>query len=246
MYDTIRALYEKDLKVPHNDFCRHTCDARHKVPILPWHIGSEYRKSDQRLVILREPHRSDQRMRKLESGIKDPRELADRLFRTESKAIWSYLRAFLERVHGSADEGWERIVLTSAVKCTNVGRNNPTARRTTQRMRESCIREVGMIRRELKRLRPTHLVAILDASYDDYLDDLRWAGDQAWWNLMQPDNKAECGKSTVAWFERELIGRGGRVRFLRVGPPQGKPRDAYVELLARWLAVGELPAVSTA
>lgn len=241
MYQALIKLFERKLDLPRHAVCRTQCDAKSKIAQLPWHVGEKFRKSRRRLVIVRDTHRSDQRASKLKSGLRDPRDLADRLFANENKANWSYLREFLARIHDSAEEGWAAVALTSVVKCTNVGRNNPRARRSTQKMRDSCIRSIGVIGRELKILKPTHVIAILDASYDNHLDDLRWAGDQVWWDLTARDNTIPCGKAKIPWFERELVGLSGRVRFVRTAPPQGKPCEPYVHLLERWTTFGEPP-----
>jgi hypothetical protein len=238
VYKALAKLFERELELAKNDVCRQQCDAKSKIPQLPWYVGESYAKQDRRLVILRDTHRSDQRASKM-GGLRDPRELTERLLWNETKANWSYIYEFLELLHGDAEEGLDAVAMTSIVKCTNVGRNNPKARRSSEKMRESCIRTLGVIGKELELLAPTHVLAILDATYDPYLNDLRWAGDQVWWNLNAPDNTVKCGKVTMAWFERELVGLSGRVRFVRVAPPQGKPREPYLRRLHQWVTVGE-------
>ena len=124
MYKALTQLYDRELQLPKNDVCKHQCDAKSKIPQLPWFIGESYAKSDRRLVILRDTHRSDQRAGKI-SKLRDPRELTERLLWNDARAIWDYVYGFLELLHGDAEEGLDAVAMTSIVKCTNVGRGNP-------------------------------------------------------------------------------------------------------------------------
>ncbi len=235
MYKELTAIYESDLRIPHNEICTRFCDAKYKVPLLPWHIGKQYGASVPRIVFVGKPHREDLPTQRLTSGLQDGQALADTLFRTSTWAYWSYTREILAAVFGNTETGWEQVALTNIIKCTSVGRESGGADRTTSRMKDACIRNLGVIRAELRLLRPTHVIMYLGSSYDSYIKDMRWDERQAWRDLTAVSHVKECGGRPLKWYEKSLERSGSTTRFLRVGHPQGKPKKAYIGLLRDWL-----------
>ena len=238
LFERIARLYEEGLRVPASNVCRLRCDARDKRPLLPWHVGDHYESDPRRLVIVGKPHRDDLPTVERPAGTQDGRVLADRLFRTRPWPFWRYTREVLARVYGSGEEGWDRVVLTTIVKCTSARGGSEGIDETTSTMKVSCIREVGVLRRELEILKPRTLVLYTGRGYDDWLEYLCWSPAQRWQEVTGRLNMRDCGGIPMPWREGEIAGGEEPVRVLRLGHPQGKPMAAYVGMLHEWLTRG--------
>jgi len=235
LFERVTRLFEEELKVPHGNVCRLRCDARFKRPLLPWHIGDLYESDPRRLVIVGRPQRDDHESVARPAGTRDGRAAAERLYRTKPWPFWRYTREILARVYGSSDEGWRRVALTTIVKCANAGPRAGGGDATTRVMKESCIREAGVIREELAVLAPRTLLLYTGRDYDEWVDRLCWEYRQRWVDRGDRRRVVLCGHLPLPWWEGEIAGGARSVRVLRVGPPQGKPLDEYATRVAAWL-----------
>lgn len=235
LFQKIARLYEEDLRVPDNSVCRLRCDARVKRPLLPWHIGELYESDPRRVVLIGRPRVPVQAMGETAGGRRDGREAADRLYRTARQPFWRYARKALERVFGSAEEGWKRVALTTLVKCAGAGGGTEDADGASETMKTSCIREVGAIRWELAILNPGSIVICAGKGYDRWLDHLCWSPDQRWRDLSARSHVRVCGTVPIPWWEREIVGGRQPARLLRLDDPRGRPMKEYVEMLSDWL-----------
>jgi hypothetical protein len=235
LFERVTRLFEEELKVPHGNVCRLRCDARYKRPLLPWHIGDLYESDPLRLVIVGRPHRGDEPTVARPAGTHDGRATAERLFRTKPWPFWRYTREIMERVYGSPEEGWRRVVLTSIVKCTNAGPGAGGGDVTSRAMKESCIREAGVIREEMALLAPRTILLYTGRDYDEWVERLCWEYRQRWVDRGDRRDMVLCGNLPLPWWEGEITGGGVPVRVLRVGPPQGKPLADYTARVAGWI-----------
>jgi hypothetical protein len=232
----IAALYEDDLRIPSNNVCRLRCDARTKRPLLPWHVGDRFAEDPLRLVIIGKPHREDEPTVDRPGGTQDGRATADRLFRTKPWPFWRYTRELLRRLHGSEEEGWSRTALTTLVKCSNAKGGAEANDRTTPTMKACCIGDLGVVRQELAILEPRTVILYTGRPYDAWVKGLCWRRGQSWRDVTSMTHIRRCGDVPLPWWEGEMSGSGPRVRVLRLGHPQGKPLQAYVTLLTRWIS----------
>ena len=235
LFERVARLYEVDLRVPHANVCRLRCDARHKRPLLPWHIGDRYEDDPRRLVIVGRPHRDDETTKARPAGTQDGRGAAEIFFRTKPWPFWRYTREILGRVYGTSEEGWRRVVLTTIVKCANATTGRAGGGITSATMKESCIRQAGVLREELALLAPRTLVFLTGSGYDAWLRPLCWQYRQTWEDRTDQRKVVLCGGHPLAWWEAAITGAGPVVRVLRVGHPQGKPLQAYVARVAEWI-----------
>ena len=238
LFERVARLYEEDLRVPANNVCRLRCDARSKLPLLPWHVGDRYDSDPRRLVLVCRPHREEIKAGPRPSGILDGRDLADRLYRTKTWPFWRYTRALLDRVYGSESEGWDRVVLTTIVKCTKGGAGGEAVDETTATMKLCCIREVGVIGSELEILKPANVVLLTGRGYDLWLKHLCSAPGREWRDVTSRLHLVDCGGVPMPWWEARIVGRGKAARVLRLDHPHGKPLADYVGMVAAWLTRG--------
>ena len=246
LFTQVAALYEDDLRIPANNVCRLRCDARTKRPLLPWHIGRRFADDPHRLVIIGKPHREDEATADRPGGTQDGRATADRLYRSKPWPFWRYTRELLRRLHGTEEEGWSRVALTTIVKCSNATGGAEAADRTTRTMKDCCIGDLGVARKELAILAPRTVILYTGRDYDEWVPTLCWAKAQRWRNVTRPAHLVRCGTAPLHWWEGEIEGGETPVRVLRVGHPQGKPLADYTTRLARWVSGPAAAAAVTA
>ena len=69
---------------------------------------------------------------------------------------------------GAGADGWEKVALTNLLKC-NLGSTTDTSSTV---MKNFCLRDLGVFRRELQIIQPRKIVLYTGRAYDDYLEDL--------------------------------------------------------------------------
>jgi hypothetical protein len=236
LFERVARLFETDLRVPNGNVCRLRCDARFKRPLLPWHVGDLYESDPLRLVLVGRPPRQDEPALPRPAGTLDGRETSEALFRGKRWPFWLHTREILKRVYGSPEAGWRRLVLTSIVKCANSRMAGTTNDTTTRVMKESCLREAGVLREELAVLAPRTVVLFTGGGYDEWLDRLCWEYRQVWTDRGDRRRMVMCGNVPLLWWEASITGGAFPVRVLRVGHPQGRPVEVYAGQVAAWIA----------
>jgi hypothetical protein len=126
-------------------------------------------------------------------------------------------------------------VVTNIVKCSNVAAGEASHDSTSLRMCQSCISDLGVIRKELAIFDPLHIILYTGTSFDGWLDGLLWREDQNWVDHTPRDHRVSCGRKELAWWEREIRGDAASVRVLRVGHPERMKKENYTSSLAAWL-----------
>ena len=86
------------------------------------------------------------------------------LWNSRKWAFWSYTQAIAQQLFpGETLEGCrERIAMTNLVRCNH----SPTTDKTSDSMKRHCVLELQVFSREVKILRPTHIVLYTGNSYD--------------------------------------------------------------------------------
>ncbi len=221
-----------ELDLPQHQVCLN-CEAGIKSPLLPWHIGSEYGSTRDRLVFVGKTHRRAPG-EKLASGALDARKRAEELYTDVPWPYWSYTRDVLKTVYGDVAVGWERIALLNAVKCTST----QTSDKTSRQMATSCLSKVGVLGRELEILQPTMVVLYTWSFYKDLFENpfpdsakAKCIAIHTTWT-----NRVDCGRKQLGWWHRTFETKWcPQLHMLVVGHPERKKRKEYVPLLANWI-----------
>jgi hypothetical protein len=184
--------------------------------------------------VLGKSHRDDRPTLELPGGIQDGRATADELQAGSTWPYWSYIRQALERVYGDWRTGWKVVARSNLVKCTSVRKGMKSADVTTNTMRNQCMRELGVVRQELRLLKPDMLILLTGEDYDEYIpclssspaDGVRWLGDQG--------HKIPCGEKRLLTQEFTIELDSRTIFGLRLGHPERMKKNQYVAHLANW------------
>jgi hypothetical protein len=227
-------IFETDLQLLNNPICTQ-CDAILKKPILPWIVGDNFLNSKEKILFVGKPHRGTPG-EGFPSGILDSTKPHLDWLMDCSWPYWSYTREILSKLYGVKD-AWDYCSFTNIIKCTNVdvgGAGNPTTDQTTYKMAESCIKNLGVIFKEIEILKPNHIVFYTYQLYPDLLTDLPFA--QTITELTSQHNKVACGKKQLGWWTRTAQTKwNDNVKILVTGHPERMKKDAFTDLIADWI-----------
>lgn len=230
-----RPLFEKQLRLLKNQSCA-KCDAKIKHPLLPWLVGSDYWRTEERLLFVGKPHRGKPGDI-LRSGLIDPTNEVEGLVK-KHWPYWKYTKEIAERIFGSSDNLWDKVAFTNIIKCTNVRANKDsgTADRTSHVMAQCCIGDLKVVFHEIRRLEPRTIIFYTFSLYRELLRELpsEWALKSV--DVTSENKKVRCGKKQLHWWERSVVTTWhDHVRVLVVGHPERMAKKEYVELLANWI-----------
>lgn len=230
LFEQCRKLYEC-LDLLENSICRQ-CEAEIKAPLLPWHIGANYRDAEDKLVFVGKPHRG-RPGNELPSGALDARELATKLYFESRWPYWSYTKDILAEVYGDAETGWKRVVLLNAVKCTSTRSSDKTSFQAAA----SCLSNLKVLPRELSILKPTMVVFYTwhfhkELFVKPFLDKDCTGSSQ----VTPRKHKVPCKNKMIGWWHRTFQTNWcGNLPVLIVSHPERKGKTEYTSLLSEWI-----------
>ena len=100
---------------------------------------------------------------------------------------------------------------------------------TTGTMKDFCIRQLGVVRREIGIIQPTHIVCYTHTFYDDWLPDVF---DRM--TCLHSENRL-VGRKHMPWAEYVCDLDGAEIRLLRIGHPERMKREDYVSAVVDWI-----------
>lgn len=157
--------------------------------------------------------------------------IIDWLMNDCSWAYWSYTREIINKVFNN-DSGWDNIVFTNAVKCTNVD-GDGAADKSTDLMKHQCIDNLNVIFDEIRLAKPKHIVFY---TYDfcgaNLLSFPFSLGDEA---ITSRNTKILCGQKKLGWWTRKLKTTWGTVHVLVTNHPERKKKDEYINSIVDWV-----------
>ncbi len=192
-----------------------------------WFVGKAYEEQKKRILFIGKnargmPAKDYEENQNGKGFLEEFRYTRDGLW-DMSWAYWSYTRAICHELFGSL--GMEAIAFTNMVKCNG----SDTVDTTTDSMRNHCIYELRVIKKEIETIQPSHVVCYTGGYYDYWLADLF--------------DKLECteaihvpiGKKQMPFAEFDATSLGNSIRVLRIGHPERKQKDAYVSTVVKWV-----------
>jgi hypothetical protein len=230
--DFFRAVFEGELSLLSNKTCKQ-CDAILKYPILPWIVGDNFLKSKEKILFVGKPHRGTPG-EKLPSGILDPRAPHLNWLMNCSWPYWSYTKEILSKLYDTADP-WDYCSFTNIIKCTNVGgEGSPTNDETTYNMAKCCIKDLGVIFKEIEILKPQHIIFYTYSLYPEFLVNLPFSDSIK--EITNQNHKAKCGKKYLGWWSRVVKTTwSDDVKILVTGHPERMKKDDFVSLIINWI-----------
>ncbi|MBE6013772.1 MAG: hypothetical protein E7241_00190 [Lachnospiraceae bacterium] len=139
---------------------------------------------------------------------------------------WNYTGEIIREVYGSRDP--ELAAITNIVKCNN----SESVDKTSTSMKNNCIKELRVLNRELRIIKPTHVVFYTGWSYDSYIeyafDEVLVCGNVAATKII--------GQYDAPWREGRAIVDGQQMFFLRTCHPERKNKEDFVNAVADWVS----------
>ncbi len=234
IYEKLIDLYEKELKIPFNDFCS-DCDALHKAPLLPWVVGENYFTPEGRIYIAGKPHRvkSTEDWKLRNSMISDGRERGYEFFLEKKWAYWRYTRDLLNTVFGSIDEGWKHIAFSNIIKCSSSNKNDNTSRLCAKQ----CIVKNQVVIKEIELLQPRKIIFYTWSLFRHLFEEVPFAEDGTVINNTNINYRVRCGEKNMGWWDRSITAKWGeKVDFLILAHPERMNKVDYISRLSEWLS----------
>jgi len=243
--ELFRDLFETEMRLGVNADCE-TCDAGCKRPLLPWIVGDAFEASRDRLVFIGKPHRANPEAVVDHSPL-DPTwaavdwdesvtstpdvEMWEHLWNT-GWPYWRYTREICRELYGEDGEACRHIAMTNIIKCSS---SNSTDE-TTSTMMEICVDKLGVVWREIERLKATTLVFYTHGFNPPLPRTFPIAVEGRVKEITGSDYRVTCGMKALGWWEREFAAPwSDRVRSVVVGHPERKKKDDFVRMLVEWI-----------
>ena len=204
--------------------CKNSCDRKGlelQGPISAWCVGKNFYKNSYRVLFVGKTAR----------GIPGSAEThcynnftvsRDVLWYKRRWAYWNYTRLICKNVFG--DDSIENIAFINMVKC-NV---SATTDKNTSKMKDFCITQLGIIKEEIKIIKPAKIIFYTARDYDCYIrrrlfDDL----------TVKVDGQCQIGKMNMPWLE--AVSQTDGIQILRVGHPGYKTKVAFTDKISEWI-----------
>ena len=229
---TFAPLFEQRLDLLKNATCQ-TCnvDPDLKHPLIPWMLGSNFHKTQERIIFVGKPHRGKPGECR-QSGIIDPTQqvLGPDGFWNRKWAYWSYTRQIAENLYGT--DAAESICFSNLIKCTNTHDLD----KTTPEMAVGCIKTLGVIWKEIETIEARTAVFYTYRLYPTLLQEIPFALPGTVYEIKPYEYYVPCGKKRLHWWERSCETAWCKhFRLLVIGHPERMCKKAYVQLLSEWL-----------
>jgi hypothetical protein len=230
-----KSLFESEIKLLKNPICQR-CDAQIRQPLLPWLVGSRFNALAERILFVGKPHRGKPG-EVLPSGMIDPTELVTEDLWNEKWAYWSYTREIATNLFGP--KAAEFIALTNVIKCTNVGdrdSGSSSTDKTTFRMAECCIQELGVIWKKVEQLKPTTIIFYTHGLFPEMLKVVPIALADTIRDITPAGHLIPCRNKRLHWWDRTCATPWtSNLRILVIGHPERMARQEYVALVTNWI-----------
>ena len=214
-------LYEK-IKLGKNDVCAEChvqCDFSN--PIGCWVIGNNFYRNEKRILFIGKNARGNPG--NSTGTFNSTFEVAREYLWNQSWPYWSYTREVCKRLFH--DDTIENIAFTNIVKCND----SPDVDTTSERTKDSCINRLGVVRKEIELILPTHIIFYTAWDYDRYINGIFDSFE------VKLDTTRIAGKKNILWQESETTISDKNIHVLRTGHPERKKKEDFVDNIVGWV-----------
>ncbi len=192
-----------------------------------WFVGDAYCDQAKRILFIGKNARGipahDYEENQNEKGFLEEFRYSRTCLWNKSWAYWRYTKEICTELFGAL--GLEAVAFTNMVKCNG----SDTIDSTTDSMRDHCIFELKVIKKEIEVIKPTHIILFTGACYDYWLARLF--------------DQLECteatyipvGKKQMPFADFDARSQGRKIRVLRIGHPERKQKKAYIAAIVDWI-----------
>ena len=225
--EALLKLYKKD-QVGDCNICRKCRESNKKQcrsrPLSAWFVGQRFTEGDMRILFVGKNARGYfPNEDGVDDGINVVFSCRENLI-DKGWAYWNYMRAIINEYFG--DDDTEHVALTNMVKCNGSNAEDTT----TDAMKNYCIKELGVLRKEMSIIKPTHVVFCTGWYYDDYV---KFAFDSV--KMWDRNAVRKIGAKEQPWGAGVGIVDGREIQFLRVCHPERKKKVDFVNGVVEWI-----------
>ncbi len=196
-------------------------------PIGAWAVGKKFSQSNPRVLFVGKVSRGEDGV--LNDDFFCPFDFARELWKGYGAHFWNYTRDIVGKVFDdNSDNSIENIAITNIVKCNNsVGCDN-----TCEFTKSQCIANLGVIREEIRCIKPTHVIFYTGRFYDGYIRNNVFDKDSF---HIKRDTQVRNGNRKMPWMEAEATVMGQPVNILRTWHPERKNKEDFTLAISNWL-----------
>lgn len=243
LYDKVCKMYEQ-IGLGKNDICK-KCKPLNNTPVSIRIVGNKFAEDEYKVLFVGKTVWSNwskgedsdinkSKKYKYIDASKDswpPKEK----FLEKGKPFWRYTREIASKLYGgSPEKAVERIAVTNIIKCADSNKSQDTTRRS---VKENCIIELGVIRNEIKILKPKHIVFYTCTKYDDFIERLKFGGKQEMGEKLKFPRLYRKGQCPLHLWQINHYDRNGHIsmKWLRTSHPQGQKIERFVDIVVSWI-----------
>ena len=152
------------------------------------------------------------------------------LWNIKKWAYWSYTKEICNQVFGN-NLGIEAVAFTNMVKCNDSETSGTSTDTTTDSMKKYCIKELQVIKEEIKILNPTHIIFYTGNYYNDWIPGLF----ENYESKFTEESIKKIGEKNMPFVKYEWNFEDKKIKALRVGHPERMKKDAYILAVSEWI-----------
>ena len=192
-----------------------------------WFVGNAYEEQKKRILFIGKnargmPAKGYEENQNEKGFLDEFRYTRDGLWDV-SWSYWNYTRAICKELFGSL--GMEAVAFTNMVKCNG----SDTVDTTTESMKEYCIKDLGVVSKEIEIIKPTHIICYTHTYYDAWLP---FSFDRM--NCLKSEYKA-IGKKYMPYAEYDCELGSSKIKVLRIGHPERLNKEDYISTVVDWV-----------
>jgi len=194
-------------------------------PISLWQLGRDFGTSEYKVLFVGKTARGIPcKSLPVDDIFHDATKRADELF-VGRYHYWSYTNAICKSLYG--DDAWEKIAFTNLVKCNA----SDDIDKTDYETKENCIIRNKIFLNELIIINPSTIIFYTGYDYDEFLKELFKE-----YNLVNVAYTSKpVGAKNLPWWEFTITINSKIIRCLRVGHPERKKKDQFVDLIVNYI-----------
>lgn len=193
-----------------------------------WFVGKYFEEQEKRVLFIGKNARGmpakEYDENKNTKGFLDEFRYSRENLMGKSWPYWRYTKEISVRLFG--DLSMEAIAFTNMVKCNESDKNDTT----TDSMKGHCIGDLGVVKRGIEIIKPTHIVLYTGTFYDSWLS---FAFDKV---DCLSDSVISIGKKKMPYSEYKCMLNDEEIKVLRIGHPERMKKEPFVSAVVNWIS----------
>ncbi len=216
-------LYQK-INVGKNSICA-KCKENNKdlfKPVSVWLVGNKFCEQKKRILFVGKTARGE-----CDSNNSFQFEYSRKNLWNSGFPFWSYTKEISKQIFNT--DSCEYISATNIIKCnSSMGQDT-----TSSTMKDCCIKDLKIIREEIKVIKPTHIIIYTAKDYDDYI-----FGNKSFFDSVRKGKDEDyfaVGDKEMPYTEAVALVDNKEINVLRVGHPERKNKQDFVKSIVDFI-----------